>query len=255
MGRKDGVDFLDDSTAIIFDKIYSTDLVFIQDCWRLCGDAHCCNFNRYKSRFKLIAQTRAQELPLLPGEFEYLQNKGWLQQFGDFDHKVIEYSLDHRTLRVESIVSRRPNCACDHDTRPTVCRLYPLLPVFDIDGKVTGIDTFGIYEELEKMDDLEPACRITTLPLSELQKFLTICHEIGRCPLMLYYITAYRITKNHIFSRLNKARSGHHQTSFSLFEKSLIRNLLIDHPELKHQLASVADTFKRRYRGAFLLQT
>jgi hypothetical protein len=40
--------------AIDFDKIYATDLVYRPGCWQLCGDAHCCNFNRYRARFKII---------------------------------------------------------------------------------------------------------------------------------------------------------------------------------------------------------
>lgn len=244
---------LDDSLVRMFDTIYSTDLVYLRDCWTLCGDAHCCSFSRYKARFKLIAQGSFQELPLLPGEYQYLQERGWLAQFGDFDHKVIEYSLDHRTLRVESIISRKPNCACDHDTRPTVCRLYPLLPVFDVDGRVTRLDSFGIYEELEKLDHLEPACRLTGLPFTEFQKFLTISSEISRHPKTLYYMSAYRITKEHIRSRLKRAVDVYCASSFSLFERGILRKTLFDHSHLKSQLASLADEFHMRYGSGFSL--
>src|SRR5262245_64791796 len=100
---------------VMFDEIYATDLRYVTDCWTLCGDAHCCSFSRYKARFRLIAQTPFQELPLLPGEYEFLASKGWLAQFGDYDHKVFEFVLDKRCMRVESIISRRPHCACNHD--------------------------------------------------------------------------------------------------------------------------------------------
>src|SRR5215475_12212810 len=97
----------------IFDEIYSTDLRYQKDCWTLCGDAHCCSFARYKARFRMIARTPFQELPLLPGEYEYLAEKGWLAQFGDFDHRASEVELGTGCMRVESIISRRPQCACD----------------------------------------------------------------------------------------------------------------------------------------------
>src|SRR5262245_3943711 len=142
----------------VFDEIYSTDLRYLKDCWTLCGDAHCCSFARYKARFRMLARTPFQELPLLPGEYEYLKEKGWLAQFGDFDHKVVEIVLKAGRMHVESIISRRPQCACDHDIRPTVCRLYPLLPTYDIYGRVTGTVNLGIYEELERIQGLEPAC-------------------------------------------------------------------------------------------------
>ncbi len=71
-----------------FEQIYATDLVYVPECWKLCGDAHCCNFARYKSRFKMIGCTPFQELPLLPGEYEFLASKNWLNQFGEHDHVV-----------------------------------------------------------------------------------------------------------------------------------------------------------------------
>ena len=60
------------------ERIYSTDLTFVPNCWKLCGDAHCCSFSRYKAKFRMIAKTPFQELPLLPGEYEFLAAKGWL---------------------------------------------------------------------------------------------------------------------------------------------------------------------------------
>jgi hypothetical protein len=111
---------LDEATVNSFDTIYNTDLVYTKNCWEMCGDAHCCGFFRYKEKFKLMARRPVHELPLLPGEYAYLQHKGWWAQFGEVEHKVVEYPLDDRVIKMESIVSQRPNCACDHDTRLTV---------------------------------------------------------------------------------------------------------------------------------------
>ncbi|MBI4523154.1 MAG: hypothetical protein HY695_04990 [Deltaproteobacteria bacterium] len=244
---------LTDAVTAIFDEIYATDLVFVKDCWRLCGDAHCCSFSRYKARFKLIAKSQFQELPLLPGEYEYLNSRGWLAQFGDFDRKLTEYPLEHGMMRIDSIISRRPNCACDHDTRPTVCRLYPLLPVLDLDGRLTGIDSIGIYEEIEKLENLEPACKIASVPFLELQKFLVISSAIGRDPTMLFYISAYRTAKEHVRSRLEAAKSIRSGDSFSIFEWALLRDRLIDHSDLASRLSSLAETFQARYGDRFTL--
>lgn len=219
----------------------------------MCGDAHCCSFTRYKANFKLIAQHHFQELPLLPGEFEFLEKRGWLTQFGDFDHKVTDYPIDGRSLRIESIVSRRPNCACDHDTRPVVCRLYPLLPVFNDAGWLTGADSFGIYEELEKIGEMAPACPLSSLPFDELQKFLLIASEIASRPSLLYYITVYRLTKSHVASRLKSAYISKGGSPFSVFEGMLLRGRAIDHTALKLQLCSLADRFAARYGNQFSL--
>jgi len=100
---------------------------------------------------------------------------------------------------------------------------------------------------------LEPACKLTALPFGELEKFVTISSEIGQCPKTLYYITAYRITKEHVRARLTVAQSTSSENSFTLFERALVRNQLINHSELKSKLGSLADRFQKRYGSCFQL--
>ena len=134
-----------------FDRIYATDLAYVRYCWKLCGNAHCCNFSRYKAQFKMIGQHHYQELPLLPGEYEYLQKRGWLARFDGIELKTIDYPLSRGAMKIEFLVGRSKACACEHATRTTTCRLYPLLPVYDVDGAVIDVDTkFGIFEEVDK---------------------------------------------------------------------------------------------------------
>ena len=236
-----------------FEQIYQKDLVYVPDCWKLCGDAHCCSFARYKSRFRLIAQTSFQEIPLLPGEYQFLESKNWLTQFGDFDYKVVEYAIDGGVVRAESVVSRRPNCACDHDTRPTICRLYPLLPVFDITGRLIGTELLGIYEELEQIDQMAPACQLTSLPFDQIKGFLAITSQLGLSPISLFYIEAYRLTKRHVADRLAQRRPTAKGDAFTLFESGFIRRNLIDQDLLRGQLGELARSFQQHYGNAISL--
>jgi hypothetical protein len=237
----------------VFERIYATDLVYVPECWKLCGDAHCCSFARYKSRFRAIARTPFQELPLLPGEYEFLASQGWLQQFGDHDHKVIDFSIEGYTLTAESIVSRKPNCACDHDTRTTICRLYPFLPVLDIDGNLVSTESLGIYEEMERIAGLAPACQVSTLPVDEAEKFSTIVGELGRTPIHVYYLEAYRITKRHVSQRLASRSSAGDVDVFTAFEGGFMRQNLIDTDSLRSELSHLARRFERHHADSFQL--
>ncbi len=126
--------------------------------------------------------------------------------------------------------------------------------MYDIDGHLLGTDSFGVYEELEALDRLTPACQLSSLPFRELEKFLLIAHEIGRIPSFLYYIMAYRLTKLHVFSRLKEALTGSGESAFALFEKMFIRGRLINHEYLKLQLRSLANQFAERYKDQFRLE-
>lgn len=237
----------------IFDKIYQTDLVYRKDCWQLCGDAHCCSFSRHKARFRRMAKTHFQELLLLPGELGYLRQKGWLKQFGDFEHRVTRYALGQGTLTIESVISQRPNCACDHDTRPVICRLYPLLPVYDINGVIVGTEPLAIYDELERVDHLAPACQLTAMPFGELNKFLMIASEISKSPRLLFYMMAYRIAKTHVVSGLQSSIGTNCQSVFTCFEVAYLRNRLIDHTRLRSELQSLARAFREKFGPQFQL--
>lgn len=239
-----------DATAL-FERLYATDLVYQPECWKLCGDAHCCSFARHKAKFRVLARGGSQDLPLLPGEFEFLRGKGWQSQFQDFDRHRTPYDFGPATVWLDTVSSRRPGCACDHDTRTVICRLYPLLPVFDLDGRLTGTEVIGVYEELEQLDAMAPACQISAIPFAQMALFLRICELIACDPVLLFHLAAYRAAKRHVARRLgeDKARTG--KSAFALFEGAFLRQRLVDHAQLKAELAGLYASFERQYGGRF----
>lgn len=75
----------------VFEALYRTDLVDQPASWKLCEDAHCCSFGRHKARFRLISKGGGQDLPLFPGEFEFLQAKVLRGRL--VDHAVLKPEL------------------------------------------------------------------------------------------------------------------------------------------------------------------
>lgn len=241
--------------TINFERIYATDLVFQPDCWKLCGDAHCCSFQRYKKKFRLIGSPPGGQLPLLPGEYDWLRNQGLLGDFREHEHRVTTHTFGSRRLQIEAMVAKDAYCQCKQATRTTICRLYPLLPLFDEAGRVIGVDpVFGSFEMLEELQQLDRACKITEIPISELNKFLTIAEEIGNDPITLYYARAYAMTMQHVKDRLPELHAARKDSDyFSTYEMSLIRRQLIDQTSLDAELTVLAERFERRYGAAFSL--
>ena len=86
-----------------------------------------------------------------------------------------------------------------------------------------------------------------------MQKYLTICGAIASIPIAHYYITAYRLTKAHVADCLTEAKRETGKNVFSLFEKRLFRNRLIDHSVLRADLDVLAARFEQRYGPRFRL--
>lgn len=238
--------------AALFEALYSTDLVYQADCWKLCGDAHCCSFKRYKSRFRIVGRGDTQDLPLLPGEFDFLEAKGWHRQFQDFIRHQQPYDFGPATVVLDTVSSHRPGCRCDHDTRTVICRLYPLLPVFDVDGRLVGTEAMGVFEELEQIEGLAPACQISALPFAQINLFLRICELLASDPVVLFHLAAYRAAKRHVFRRLADAKAKTGKSAFALYEAAFLRSRLIDQAVLKAELAEVYGKFEARYGNPFV---
>lgn len=230
-----------------FAAIYAQDLVYLPGCWQLCGNANCCSFSRQKDRFRLMGGSKAQELPLLPGEFAYLSAHDLLGQFGDYQHRVTEYRFGARVMRIESLISHNPGCACAHATRTTVCRLYPFLPVFDLDRGVVGVERLGIYEVLEDLAGAGRVCQVDTIPEGERAKFLAIAAAIGADPVAAFYVDAYGISQRHARRRLLDLRGEREADIYSIFEMAVLRQRLIDHAALAAELEARASALEQRH--------
>lgn len=239
-------------STVDFAAIYSQDLVYVPGCWQLCGNANCCSFSRQKDRFRLMGSNRAQELPLLPGEFAYLHENDLLGQFGDYQHRVAEYRFGARVLKIESLISHNPGCACAHATRTTVCRLYPFLPVFDLDRTVIGVERLGIYEVLEELAGASRICQVDTIPDGERAKFGAIAAAIGADPVAAFYVDAYRIAQQHARRRLIELKGDRATDIYSVFEMAVLRQRLIDHAALAAELEARATALEQRH-GTLLL--
>jgi hypothetical protein len=201
----------------------------------------------------LIGTPPHHQLPLLPGEYDWLRERGWLKNFKKHEHRVTTYEFSGRRIHSETLVSLESGCPCSHSTRTTICRLYPVLPQFEHTGQITGIDLeFGSFEVLENLQGLERACRIAEVPLSEINKLLSICNAIARDPLTLFYVQAYSATKDHVRNRLHSIVSVGGDF-FASYESALIRKRLIEKSQLDAELTAIALRFEAHYGTAFTL--
>ncbi len=239
--------------AGIFEEIFALDVVFQPDCWKLCGDAHCCSFSRHKARFRMLGRMgpASQVLPLLPGEYDFLTSQGWTAQFQDHERSRVPYDFGPAVIHYDTLTSTRPHCACDHDTRTTVCRLYPLLPVFDEGGKLTSAAPLGVYEELEILDELKPACELTSMPFPQLNLYLQLAGKLSGHPVLHFHLMAYELVKRHVATRIGTEKEATGRTAFACFETAIIRRRLFDHETLKSDLADLYGRFVARHGASF----
>ena len=241
-----------DDRLAYFDRIFATDLRYVPDCYTLCGDAHCCNYARYKQRFMLLGGGD-HELPLMPGEFDYMRTRGYLGQFGDYKLKEVAFAIDQGMLRYQAIVSKRAGCVCDQQTRATLCRLYPLFPQYDVSGALVGVESVGIYEELERLDGLDQACRIGSIPIAEMDAFIGLATHIGSDPVAVFHMEAFRHAKAAAAASVKHAMEASGKSAFRTFELLVLRARLFDTEAIRQELSALAARFAEYHGSRFQL--
>ena len=185
-----------------------------------------------------------------------MRARGFERDFGEFEHRVIDFELTRGVMKLEFLVSRGKTCACQHATRTTVCRLYPLMPVFTDDCRLTAFDTlFGMFEHIERLDVLPRACQVENIPFGEMNKLLTICIAIAANPTQVFYFMAFELAKAHAAEKIVLARrrvpAGRQVSSFRIFQGLYALKQLLDADVVRRQLDALADRFAELHGERF----
>lgn len=235
-----------------FDQIYQIDLEYQPACWKLCGDGHCCHHTRYRDNIRGV-----QILPLMPGELAYMQERGLLKQYSNPKITSERFEFNFGPIQFDQLQVDLKNggCPCIHGMRPTICRLYPVLPIFDPQQGIVGFDDkFTIYEEGEAFYKLPQACKITSVPFSQLNQFNSFLKVLASEPLFMFYLTVYRALKQAFVNELKlvatppndankEIASGIDRGSRSLIFKLRTKRA----PEVIDQIHTIASQYKNHF--------
>ena len=240
---------LDDET---FDAIFNTDLIYAKDCWELCGDAHCCHFDRYR-KFAGDSERGFQKIPLLTGEYEYMKRRGLLNQYSEFEREVTCVTLVAGEFNFDllSIPADRA-CPCDHSRRPTICRLYPLMPILSPTDKLIGVDAnCSQFEVVEDLGGMQRACQLTGTSFVEFGKFITICTAISRNPRTMFSAMFLHLFLVMFRSTIKASMKKNGVTVFQAIQTLAGQESFVDQAKLADELDSLTNQFQAEFGPDF----
>ena len=240
----------------MFDTIYSTDLLYKSECWKLCGDAHCCSFSRYKG-----GRAR-QNIILLPHEYAYMKQQGYLGQYNGANYLTETFQMTRAWLRLEmlSIETAPKTCPCTHAMRPTTCRLYPLLPVFEVGVGLVGVAIYyGLEDEIEKAVGMKVSCEIDRIAPIEIASFLKIANVIKSEPNVLFHVMAYDCVRRYVSNGLVRRQAektieptvAEIAMALPKIGCELLAGSLFDVNQLRSDLDRLAEAFADLYGPGF----
>jgi Fe-S-cluster containining protein len=226
----------DDET---YDKIYAIDLIYSKDCWKLCGDGHCCHFSRYRGKTDTDGSI-TQTIPLLSGEYAYMQKRGYLGQYNLLEHKTETITIGECSWSMEFLAVRvKAGCPCKHDIRPTACRLYPLWPLFTPEEGLIGIVTKTTpFEVVEELGNLSRACAVQGTTFAEFGKFFEICNAIRGNPRVLFSAMIIQISVKLFEGTLRSTMESKKMDVFQAISYAAGQGQVIDTDTLSRGLVS-----------------
>lgn len=138
-------------SGIDWESIYSREFIFFEKCYETC-DGYCCT-----SEFDVnFSKRKSIVLPLLESEYEYYKTKGGITNFKNDKVSKETFKIRDKTFTIYFVYCDCFGLCSPHCMRPLVCRLYPVFPLVDFEGKIQGfypisfLDLFFSHKKAHK---------------------------------------------------------------------------------------------------------
>jgi len=223
-----------------WEKIYSLNGIYEENCWKSGCNSHCCNYNIVSKNFKIIK--KVNEIPLFPGEYYFLKQNNKFQQYSTI--KILSFSLKNN-IKIPIILNWCPlNGKCsNHNYRPVMCRLYPYFPKIDYQCRVLGLERSIPYDLFWEEFGEKMPCSITSLSIDSINSTLEIVNNLCKDPINIFYMMMASIYKKNINTQMKKyilqLNINNSNDFFKLWEKLMILNKLFNVKETINEITEL----------------
>ena len=176
-------------------SIHSRPLIAVPGCWQLCGGGVCCSSSQSDFLFRLIPKSSSGTVVVyLEDEYAWMRANGHVVCGEEDGAEAPPFEFDFGGRR--PLVLRHMRCGylgrCDGViTKPLLCRSYPFLPVFGLNGELENVLPASITDiTLQMKEDRHPC------PLNERKRLEAalagdpVLHDALRHPYIVFHTQA-----------------------------------------------------------------
>ena len=127
-------------------EIYEKDFIYVNECYKLC-DGYCCK-NFFGEYFKFLDK-EAVILPLIDEEYEEYKKRGGIENINATKKEIF---FEDKIFTFYLLKCKEKGLCNPHLNRPFICRVYPYLPVVDIDGNIIDFVYAALIDNLVNRD-------------------------------------------------------------------------------------------------------
>lgn len=231
-------------------RVSEAEFITEDGCYKKCG-SFCCRWNSADMPFRIIP--KGGTLFYMPKEYEYLKVYAKVPSAAPYNMSIC-FNKDKPPVKVYY-----RHCSDDNGcnilfSRSLFCKLYPFLPVFDIDGEITDVKYISVYDITAELIGYETPCFVKGMK----DKYKTLWSlgggnaDLLREPYVLFHLMAASLLHDNYvrkLSSMNNLISLKVPDFWKKWEKEYLSGFLIDKDMFSSSLNNLYDEFEKKYNG------
>lgn len=231
---------------IYWEKVFNSEFIFETGCYKTCN-SFCCKWGSPDMPFRIIP--KGGTLFYLPKEYVYISQYGKVTEIEPFKMKAKFY--DRELLLYYKHCNDDSNCNIKF-SRSLYCKLYPFLPVFDINGMLTDIKYISIYDVTANIIGQKTPCYVIDLKTKYLKYWQENPEKISllKEPYTLFYLMAADILHDNYVLTLTSNKelmSLKGSVFWKKWEKLYLAGRLIDKRKFENDIEILYTAMSKKY--------
>ena len=235
---------------IYWQKIFNSEFIFETGCYKTCS-SFCCRWESKDMPFRIIP--KGGTLFYLPKEYAYISEYGKVTELEPFKMKAKFF--DKEITLYYKHCNDDANCNIKF-SRSLYCKLYPFLPVFDIDGNLKDIKYISVYDVTAEIIKQKTPCYVKDLKEKYLKHWQENPETISLLtePYTLFYLMVGNILHDNYVKTLTN-NLGLISLTGNMFwkkwEKLYLAGKLINKAQLEHDIEILYLEMNKKYNFVY----
>lgn len=241
---------LTNDEKIYWEKIFNSEFIFETECYKTCN-SFCCRWDSEDIPLKIIP--KGGTLFYLPKEYAYISQYGKVTELEPFKMKAKFF--DKEITLYYKHCNDDANCNIKF-SRSLYCKLYPFLPVFDINGTLTDLKYISVYDVTADIIKQKTPCYVKDLKEKYLKHWQENPETISLLtePYTLFYLMVGNILHDNYVKTLTNNLELISLTGnmfWKKWEKLYLAGKLINKAQLEHDIEILYLEMNKKYNFVY----
>lgn len=241
---------LTNDEKIYWEKIFNSEFIFETGCYKTCS-SFCCRWDSEDIPLKIIP--KGGTLFYLPKEYAYISQYGKVTELEPFKMKAKFF--DKEITLYYKHCNDDANCNIKF-SRSLYCKLYPFLPVFDINGTLTDLKYISVYDVTAEIIKQKTPCYVKDLKEKYLKHWQENPETISLLtePYTLFYLMVGNILHDNYVKTLTNNLELISLTGnmfWKKWEKLYLAGKLINKAQLEHDIEILYLEMNKKYNFVY----